>query len=57
MFLFEQSKIKLVKDPNCHCANGLVRNEDGKVCFKNFDHKYFAKFSVDYLGSIEMNGP
>ena len=23
-------------DPNCHCANGLVRDEDGKVGFKKF---------------------
>ena len=57
MLLFVPSKIELVKDPNCHCANGLVRNEDGKVGFKIFHQKYLAKFSVDYLGSVEMNSP
>ena len=55
MLSFGPSKIKLLKDPNCHCANGLVRNEDGKDGFKIFYQKYLAQFNVDRLGSKWMS--
>lgn len=55
MFLSGKSKIKFLKDPNCHCANGLVRNEDGKVGFK-ICYQIFGQV-LGGLSCVKMDSP